>query len=96
VIGPARQATLSDKSKMPYTEATIIEIQRVGNIGMDHYYFELIYHLFSFRQLISYIKERMANMFNKGAKIIINKSERPKHSIEGHKITSNVTIMSEK
>ncbi len=33
VIGSERHPCLSDKSKMPYTEATIIEIQRVGNIG---------------------------------------------------------------
>ena len=33
VIGKERQPRLSDKSLMPFTEAAIIEIQRVGNIG---------------------------------------------------------------
>lgn len=39
VVGTERQPCLSDKIKMPYTEATIIEIQRVGNIapfGLPH------------------------------------------------------------
>ena len=36
VIGSERLPSLADKSRLPYTEATIIEIQRVGNIGMIH------------------------------------------------------------
>ena len=33
VIGTERLPSLSDKSRMPYTEAAVVEIQRVGNIG---------------------------------------------------------------
>ena len=38
-IGKDRQPSLADKQKMPYTEATILEIQRMGNIapfGLPH------------------------------------------------------------
>ena len=33
VLGKERRATLSDRERLPYTEATIMEIQRVGNVG---------------------------------------------------------------
>jgi hypothetical protein len=33
VIGRDRMPTLADKSRLPFTEAVIIEIQRLGNIG---------------------------------------------------------------
>ena len=39
VIGKERPPSLSDKQQMPYTEATIQEIQRLGNIapfGLPH------------------------------------------------------------
>ncbi|XP_021966277.1 methyl farnesoate epoxidase [Folsomia candida] len=32
VVGKSRRVTLEDKSKMPYTEATLLEIQRVANV----------------------------------------------------------------
>ena len=31
--GKERQAKLSDRERLPYTEATIMEIQRLGNVG---------------------------------------------------------------
>jgi len=33
VVGTARDVTLEDKAKLPFTEATILEIQRCGNIA---------------------------------------------------------------
>ena len=33
VLGKDRQARLSDRERLPYTEATIMEIQRAGNVG---------------------------------------------------------------
>ena len=33
VLGRDRQAKLSDRERLPYTEATIMEIQRLGNVG---------------------------------------------------------------
>ena len=33
VLGKDRQAKLSDRERLPYTEATIMEIQRAGNVG---------------------------------------------------------------
>lgn len=33
VIGNDREAKLTDGEHMPFTEATIMEIQRMGNIG---------------------------------------------------------------
>jgi hypothetical protein len=33
VIGKKRQPRLADKSQMPYTEATILEIHRMANIS---------------------------------------------------------------
>jgi len=37
VVGSGRLPTMKDKTRMPYTQATIMECQRVGNIALFRY-----------------------------------------------------------
>ena len=37
IVGSGRLPTMKDRTRMPYTQATIMECQRVGNIALFRY-----------------------------------------------------------
>ena len=46
VVGKDRKPSLKDREQMPYVEATLCEVQRLGNIG-SFLFFNLLYRQYN-------------------------------------------------